>query len=172
MGIAEIYRLNRVRLECLDPRSGTAGFEAAQAGLEAAVGALFAEAERQLGLLAEGVPEGKPLSSLLNHREGLSVFLDHPEVEMDNNLMEAALRGAAIGRKLSFGSDSEEGARMTAVMYTVLGTVARNGLDVPGWLKAWLDACAENGGNPPDDLSPWLPWSMSVERRRALAAPP
>lgn len=25
--------------------------------------------------------------------------------------------------------------------------------------------------NPPDDLEPWLPWSMSKDRRRALAAP-
>ena len=43
-----------------------------------------------------------------------------------------------------------------------------NGIDVRHWLKEWLTACAENGGEPPDDLSPWLPWSMSEERRREL----
>ncbi len=52
------------------------------------------------------------------------MFVDHPEVPMDNNVGERALRGPAIGRKLSFGSDSEAGARMSAVMYSVLGTVA------------------------------------------------
>ncbi len=172
--IADIYRLNAVRLGCLDPDSGSPakGFAAAQAGLEGAVAALFAEAERQLEELPETAPERKPLRSLARHREGLSVFLDHPEVPMDNNVGERAIRNPAIGRKLSFGSDSEAGARMTAVMYTVLGTVARNGLDVLRWLRAWLDACAENGGLPPGDLDPWLPWSMSEERRRAFAAPP
>ena len=34
-----------------------------------------------------------------------------------------------------------------------------------------LAACAENDRKPPDDLSPWLPWSMSGERRRELMAP-
>ncbi len=38
-------------------------------------------------------------------------------------------------------------------------------------VEAGLEACAENGGKPPDDLSPWLPWTMSEERRRELTAP-
>ena len=38
---------------------------------------------------------------------------------MDNNLAERVLRGPVIGRRLSFGSDSETGARFTAVMYSV-----------------------------------------------------
>ena len=82
------------------------------------------------------------------------MFLDHPEVPMDNNVGERAIGNPAIGRKLSLGSDSEAGARMTAVIHTVLGTVTRNGLDVLRWLRAWLDACAESGGLPPGDL--WI----------------
>ena len=38
-------------------------------------------------------------------------------------------------------------------------------------LEAWLSACADRGGRPPDDLAPWLPWSMDAPRRRELAAP-
>ena len=111
------------------------------------------------------------LRSLVKHREGLSVFVEHPQVPMDNNLAERVLRGPVIGRRLSFGSDSEGGARFTARMYSVLGTLAANGINVLRWLEAWLGECAANGGRPPRDLSPWLPWSMSGERRRALAAP-
>ncbi len=55
-------------------------------------------------------------------------------------------------------------------MYSVLGTLAMNGIDVLRWLEAWLEACAENGGQPPEDLSPWLPWTMSEERRRGFTA--
>ena len=89
----------------------------------------------------------------------------------DNNAAERALRGPVIGRRLSFGSDSKTGAKFTARMYSVVATLATNGIDVRRWLEAWLAACAKNGRRPPDDLSPWLPWSMSEERRRALIAP-
>ena len=65
-----------------------------------------------------------------------------------------ALRGPAIGRRLSFGSDSESGARFTALMYSVTGTLRLNGLDVPRWLADWLAACARGGDRPPGDLSP------------------
>ena len=106
--------------------------------------------------------EGKALRSLVNHRKRLSVFADRPQVPLDNNLAERLLRGPTIGRRLSFGSDSETGARFTALMYSVIGTLTLYGIDVPRWLKAWLTACAENGGRPPDDLSPWLPWARSA----------
>ncbi len=89
----------------------------------------------------------------------------------DNNAAERALRGPVIGRRLSFGSDGETGARFTALLYSVVATLKTNGIDVRRWLETWLQACAKNGGQPPDDLSPWLPWSMSEERRRALMAP-
>ena len=139
--------------------------------MKAAVDGLFAEAEGEFAGLPATAREGKALRSLLNHREGLSVFIDRPQAPMDNNAAERALRRPAIGRRLSFGSDSETGARFTALIYSVLGTLASNGIDLLRWLEAWLGACAANGGRPPDDLSPWLPWSMSEDRRRALMTP-
>ena len=85
--------------------------------------------------------------------------------------MEQALWEPVIGRRLSLGSDSEAGARYTAVMYSVVTTLKMNGTDVLQWLESWLRTCAGNGGRPPDDLSPWLPRAMAPERRRALAVP-
>ena len=159
--IAAIYRLNDARQEHYDPglEHRTPAFDAAQGELKKAVDDLFADAEAELGGLSAKALRAKALRSLLNHREGLCVFVDHPQVPMDNNAAERALRGPAIGRQLSFGSDSEKGARFTAMMYSVAGTLALNGIDVRRWLQAWLTACAKNGGKPPDDLSPWLPWS-------------
>ena len=170
--IAVLYRLNEARLEHYDPglERQTPAFDAAQGRLKEALDGLFAEAEQELAGLPDQAREGKALRSLVNHREGLCVFVDRPQVPLDNNLAERVLRGPAIGRRLSFGSDSENGARFTAVMYSVVGTLALNGIDVLRWLEAWLEACAKNAGRPPDDLSPWLPWSMSEERRRAFMA--
>ena len=132
---------------------------------------MFARAGQELAGLPEDAREGKALRSLVNHREGLSVFLEHPRTPMDNNLGERLLRGPAIGRRLSFGSDSEAGAKLAALMYSVVGTLSLNGIDVLRWLEAWLAACAENGGRSPDDLASWLPWSMDDARRRELTAP-
>ena len=171
--IAEIFRLNDTRLEHYNPglELQTPAFDAAQDDLEKAVVRLFADAEAELAALPDTAREGKALRSLVNHREGLCVFVDKPHVPPTNNMAERVLRAPAIGRGLSFGSDSEDGARFTAIMYSVVGTLSMNGIDVLRWLEAWLKACAENGRQPPDDLSPWLPWSMSEERRRELAAP-
>ena len=171
--IAQIYRLNEARLEHYDPalERQTPAFDAAQDELKKAVERLFADAEAELADLPDRARKAKVLRSLLRHREGLCVFVDRPQVPMDNNLAERALRGPVIGRRLSFGSNSEDGAEFTAIMYSVVGTLSMNGIDVLRWLKAWLNACAKNGGKPPDDLSPWLPWSMSEERKRAFMAP-
>ena len=171
--IASIYKLNEARLGHYDPalERQTATFVQAQRALEAEVERLFADAEQELAVLPAGARETKALRSLLNHRSGLSVFVGKPQIPMDNNAAERALRGPVIGRRLSFGSDGETGARFTALLYSVVATLKTNGIDVRRWLEAWLQACAKNGGQPPDDLSPWLPWSMSEERRRALMAP-
>ena len=59
----------------------------------------------------------------------------------------------------------------TAVMYSVIATLSLNGIDVLRWLQAWLAACTDNGGRPPHDLSPWLPWSMSEDRKRTFMTP-
>ena len=171
--IALLYRLNEARLARYDPgaeRQGAA-FDAAQDELKKAIENLFAQARREVDALPAQAPEGKALRSLLNHREGLSVFLERPWVPMDNNFAERLLRGPVIGRRLSFGSVSEAGAGFTATMYSVLGTLSLNGIDPLRWLDAWLTACAGNDGRAPGDLSTWLPWSMNPERRRALMAP-
>ncbi len=83
-------------------------------GHPAAIGSLFARAARELAELPDEAREGRALRSLVNHREGLTVFVDRPHVPMDNNLVERLLRGPVIGRRLSFGSDSETGAKLAA----------------------------------------------------------
>ena len=87
------------------------------------------------------------------------------------NSTERALRGPVIGRRMTFGSNSANGAEFTGIKHSVVDTLSmHHGIEVFRWLAAWLKACAGNGGKPPDDLSSWLPWSMSEERRREFMA--
>ncbi|MDE0335212.1 MAG: transposase [Defluviicoccus sp.] len=171
--IAAIYRLNEERLSHHAPGAErqNEAYDAAQAALETALDDMFARAGRELAALPGDAREAKALRSLVNHREGLTVFVERPRTPMDNNVAERLLRGPVIGRRLSFGSDSVTGAKLAALMYSVVGTLNLNGIDVRRWLDAWLAACAENGGRPPDDLAPWVPWSMGEARRRELTVP-
>ena len=92
--IARIYRLNEARLAHYDPavERQSPAFDAAQTALEQAVEALFSAAEKELAGLSAKARKARPLRSLLNHREGLCVFVDNPRVPMDNNLAHADIR--------------------------------------------------------------------------------
>ena len=48
----------------------------------------------------------KVLESLGNHWTGLTVFVEHPEVPMDNNTAERSERGPVVGRKNYYGKYS------------------------------------------------------------------
>ncbi len=134
--IGAIYHPNGARLEHLDAGADTPAFRAARARLESAVAGLFAKAGRELAALADDARQRGPPRPLINHRAGLALFPGHPRIPMDSNVNEAIQRSAAIGRKPVFGSDSLEGARLTAVMYTVFRTLAMNRIDVRRWLAA------------------------------------
>ena len=172
--IARLFHLNTVRLRHYDREADMEGqsrrFAIAHRQVQSAVARLFACAHKECAGPAGSDRRAKALASLIRHRDGLCVFVDHPQVPMDNNVAERMQRGPVIARKLSFGSDSLEGARFSAMMYGIMGTVEMNGLDVRRWLEDWLSACAGHGGQPPDDLAPWLPWLMDEDRRRALKA--
>jgi transposase len=112
------------------------------------------------------------LISLQNHWQGLIIFLTHPEVSMDNNSAERAIRNPVIGRKNYYGSGSIWSAELAAMMFSQLQTIELWQLNPRHWLQEYLTACAELGGTAPTDLTPFLPWSMSEGRRRQLAKPP
>jgi len=113
----------------------------------------------------------KVLTSLKNHWSGLTVFVDHPAVPMDNNKAERSVRGPVTGRKNYYGSGSRWSAELAAMMFTVFQTLLLWGINPKHWLQLFLQACADNGGQTPAGLSPFLPWEMSEQRRQQLAQP-
>ena len=114
----------------------------------------------------------KILTSLQTHWKGLSVFVDHPEVPMDNNSGESSIRNPVTGRKNFYGSGSLWSSQLAAIMFSIFQTMVLCGLNCNHWLRSYLTACAENHGKAPDDLSPFLPWEMDEDRRHQLSKPP
>ena len=113
----------------------------------------------------------KILTSLKNHWDGLTVFVEHPEVPMDNNNGERSIRNPVTGRKNFYGSGSLWSSELAAMMFSIFQTLVLCGLNCHHWLRLYLTACAENNGQPPADLSPFLPWKMDKDRRQQLAKP-
>ena len=179
--IGRLYRLNAERLAEWDRQAGLEAqseqFRVAQQRLEAEFAALFEQAEQDLRALpaADGErqdPRRGPLQSLCNHRAGLAVFLAKPFVPMDNNPVERALRRPVIGRKLSFGSHSADGAALQGALLSVFATLDKAGIDLQRWLQAFLRECASIGPQAVvRDPPAWLPWGLSEPRLRALQAP-
>ena len=91
--IAELYRLNGLRLRADD---GSAERAAHHADLQQAVQRMAADRERAVAdpLLCE--PAAKVLQSMTVHWAGLTVFVEHPEVAMDNNVAERDARLAVV----------------------------------------------------------------------------
>lgn len=173
--IGRLYRLNAARLAQWNPDRAVEGqseaFGAAQQRLQAECAALFEQAEQELDRCSEADPRLAPLQSLLRHREGLLVFVRRPFVPMDNNAAERALRRPVIGRKLSYGSHSADGAALQGVLLSVFATLDMAGIDLWRWLQAFLRECAQIG--PAAVVAEpwaWLPWGMSEQRLQDLRA--
>ncbi len=49
-------------------------------------------------------------------------FVENPDVDYHNNRSERQLRPIVISRKMSFGSDTPEGARRNCVLHSVIET--------------------------------------------------
>ena len=114
----------------------------------------------------------KILTSLQTHWKGLNVFVDHPEVPMDNNNGERPIRNPVTGRKNFYGSGSLWSSQLAAIMFSIFQTIALCGLNCNHWLRSYLTACAENHGKAPENLSSFLPWEMDEGRRHQLSKPP
>lgn len=82
---------------------------------------------------------GTALSYALRQKEGLQVYVECGQVEIDNNLIENAIRPAALGRKnWLFIGDREAGWR-SAVIYTILSSCKSCGIDPYAYLKDVLE---------------------------------
>lgn len=117
------------------------------------------------------------LASLGRRWSSLMVPLrpEHKGLSLDNNISERGLRHPVLTRKGSYGSQADWAAVFVAMAWTVIFTLQQHRLNLHQYLTSYLEACAANGGRPPQDLGPWLPWEEELgceqqEQLRSLAA--
>jgi transposase len=166
--IARLYALNRQRLAV---QRATQAYALAQSELDAALDEMLAERERQRAEPTLDMARKKILDSLATHWAGLTVFRDHPEVPMDNNSAERALRNPVIGRKNYYGCGALWSAELAAMLFSLFQTLLLHRLNVRTWLSVYLDACRGSHGQAPAHACQFLPWHLSAKQRRRLSQP-
>lgn len=162
--ISELFHLNDLRLEVLSDKDK---FNTADQNLRNALDSFRETYVNELKSEHLHSIQRKTLESLNSHWSGLLIFVDHPQIPMDNNISERALRELALGRKNYYGCGSQWSGDLTASLFTIFQTAKLNNLHPKKFLKGYLEACAQNQGKPPDNINDFLPWNISKEQKSA-----
>jgi transposase len=109
--------------------------------------------------LAEVLPKsmtGKALSYMDNEWVYLSRYVESGDLSIDNNLAERAIRPFAIGRKNWMFSDTPNGAKASAALYSLIETAKANGVEPYSYLKHVFTELPKSRGD--EDITALLPW--------------
>jgi transposase len=172
--IAVLYRAHHA-LAATTP--GTGAHERAQDRWQRAFTDIDAHRILQASDAAKGLlhpAAAKVIATLTSEWDGLARHQDLPQLPLDNNPAERALRTPVIGRKNFYGSGAQWAAHLAADVWTVTATAARHDIEPLGLLTGYLQECARNGGAAPAgaDLDPFLPWTPQGRARRRPASDP
>lgn len=77
---------------------------------------------------------GKALAYSINQEAYLRLFLSDGHIPMDNNYAEQAIRPFTIGRKNFVLIESSNGAKASAILYSLVETAKANGLNTYEYL--------------------------------------
>ena len=106
--------------------------------------------------------KGKTLEGInycINQEEALKVFLDDGEVPLDNNATEGALRSFCLHKHAWKLIDSIDGAKSSAIVYSITETAKANNLNPFRYLGIRPDSDEGPSGDTDyrfmEDLLPW-----------------
>jgi transposase len=97
---------------------------------------------------------GQALHYSLQRWDKLCLYATDGGLQIDNNLVENAIRPVAIGRKNYLFAGSHNGARRAAMLYSFLGTCKINSVNPFEWLRYVLNVTPNHPVNKLNDLLP------------------
>ena len=165
--IGELYHLNDRRLEV---REDSEAFQQRDQDLRAAVAAFQQRWEAAEAELPLHPARRKVLSSLREHWPGLTLFVEHPEIPMDNNTVERTLREPVVGRKNYAGSRGLVEWPVAGADAVAAGDAEVVGFEPPALVDGLPGGLRAAGGCVPGEPCRWLPWNLSEEQQRVWAS--
>jgi transposase len=109
---------------------------------------------------------GKAINYLASEWPRLIRCLDDGRIEVDNNLVENAIRPFVMGRKAWLFSDTPRGADASAKLYSIIETAKACGLEPYAYLKLIFEKLPQ--AQSPADIAALLPWAVKAA---AIAKP-
>jgi transposase len=106
---------------------------------------------------------GKAVGYALNNWADLNVFLHNGAVEIDNNLIENAVRPTKLGAKNWLFIGSEGSGKTSAIIFTMVESAKRHGLEPHAYLRELLHRLPHTSNHDIPLLTP-----KAMAKRRAL----
>lgn len=168
--IGAIYEVEREVLE--QGLTGQAKKDHRQRKAAPAVAAFFAWVKKQFD--SQGFLPSSPLTKALSYaherREGLEVFLTDPDVPVDTNHLERALRAIPMGRKNWLFCWTETGAEHVGIAQSLLVTCRLHNVDPYDYFVDVLQRVKDHPPLQMDELTPrrWKQLFASNPKRSPL----
>jgi len=103
---------------------------------------------------------GKAIQYNLNQWDKLTVYLTDGRINIDNNRAERAIKPFVIGRKNWLFSNTGNGAKSSAMLYSIIETAKANGLIPYDYLVRLFEEQPRRKEN--DDVDDLLPWNIKL----------
>jgi transposase len=113
--------------------------------------------------LQNTLPKGKTgeaLSYMSKNWQKLTEYIKDGRLNIDNNPVENAIRPFAIGRKNWLFSDSQKGAKASAMLYSMIETAKANDLEPYAYLKTVFTKLPQ--AKSLEDIEALLPWNVDL----------
>jgi transposase len=143
--IGALYLAHKA-MAATDP--GTPAYTQAATDFDQALQVIDTTRQEQAQIYSLHPAAKKVLATLDREWEGLARHRDFPDIDLDNNVAERALRTPVVGRKNYYGSNAEWAAHLAARVWTITATAERNGREPLAHLTEILTACGDTAGVP------------------------
>jgi hypothetical protein len=100
------------------------------------------------------------LSYVINHWDGLTVYLEHGIVPISNVIIEQQIRNLKLGAKNWLFAASEVGAETVAIFNSLVCTCKMNGINIQDYLT---DVLRSLGDKTPSELTP-ISWAHGRQK--------
>lgn len=105
---------------------------------------------------------GKAITYALNQKETLNNFLLDGRIEISNNRAENAIRPFVTGRKNWLFSDTQRGAKASAIVYSVIESAKANQLNPYMYLVHLFTELPNLKELTVESVTPFFPWSLEL----------
>jgi transposase len=122
-------------------------------GILAELHALLAAMKESDLILPQSV-EGKAIAYTLKRWKELTVFMEHPEVELSTNLAENSMRSIALGRRNWLHLGSKEAGPKIAAIFSIVESCRKLDVPIRKYLADVLPGLAERSIQEMAELSP------------------